>query len=153
MFLPVLGGNGLHSSKCNFILTVFGIEKRKSYFCVWLTLAYFERKRIIFFKVRLYTPTFRNRKSGQKIFAAQTPQRKRGFFSTHQTIVGKTFLHLRNSLFSLADATHCSMMWSVQNFSHIGTSVIFYIILQSTGLIFLPSSLSRDDFAECYFYV
>ena len=68
----------------------------------------FGRKRITFFKVQLYTDGFRNRKSGQKIFAAQTPQRKRGFFSTHQTIVGKTFLHLRNSLFSLSDATHCS---------------------------------------------
>ena len=144
--MTVLGGNGLHSSKCNFIPTVFGIEKRKSYFCVWLTLAYFERKRIIFFKVRLYTPTFRNRKSGQKIFAAQTPQRKRGFFSTHQTIVGKTFLLLRSSKSSLADAPHCSIWGSVQNYCFIGTSVIFYIVIQSTGLVFLPGSLSRDDY-------
>ena len=69
----------------------------------------FGRKRITFFKVRLYTPTFRNRKGGQKIFAAQTPQRKRGFFSTHQTIVGKISKRLRNLLSSLADAPHCSM--------------------------------------------
>ena len=47
--MTVLGGNGLHSSKCNFILTVFGIEKFP-----------YEDKR-------------------QKIFAAQTPQRKRGY--------------------------------------------------------------------------
>ena len=53
--------------------------------------SYLVMKRVIFFKVQLCTPTFRNRKGAQKIFAAQTPPRKRGFLSTHQTIVGKTF--------------------------------------------------------------
>ncbi len=46
---------------------------------------YFGLKREIFFKVQPYTPTFRSRKGGalksvkQKIFAAQTPPRKRGY--------------------------------------------------------------------------
>ena len=91
---------------------------------------------------------FSESKKRQKIFAAQTPPRKRGFFSTHQTIVGKTSQHLRNSFSSLADAPHCSIWGSVQNYCFIGTSVIFYIVIQSTGLVFLPSSLSRDDFAK-----
>jgi len=45
----------------------------------------FWRNKIIYCYVQLYTPTFRNRKSralksvNQKIFAAQTPQRKRGY--------------------------------------------------------------------------
>ena len=55
-------------------------------------------------------------KSRQKIFAAQMPQRKRGFLSTHQAIVGKVFVHLQNPLSSLADAPHCSMgLGSKQN--------------------------------------
>ena len=44
-----------------------------------MSVAWFGWEREIFFKVQLYTPTFRNRKGGQKIFAAQTPQRKRGY--------------------------------------------------------------------------
>ena len=46
---------------------------------------YFGRKRITHFHLQPYSPTFRNRKSGalksvkQKIFAAQTPPRKRGY--------------------------------------------------------------------------
>ena len=63
VFLPVLGGNGLYSSKCNSIPPLSGIEKRKSYFCVWLTLDYFERKRVTFFKVQLYICAFLQRKS------------------------------------------------------------------------------------------
>ena len=126
VFLTVLGGNGLHSSKCNFILTVFGIEKVP-----------YEDKR-------------------QKIFAAQTPQRKRGyvedftlksvnarrnpfappkaqkssFFTVHETV-------LRNRR-----ATGARIWGTVRSSGFIGTSVIFYIILQSTGL-----------FAEYYIYV
>ena len=47
--------------------------------------ACFRWKREVFFKVRLCISAFRNRKDGrskeckQKIFAAQTPQRKRGY--------------------------------------------------------------------------
>ena len=52
---------------------------------------------------------FSTAKKLQKPFAAQSPPRKRGFLSTHQTIVGKTSALLRNSLSSLADAPHCSM--------------------------------------------
>ena len=74
-----------------------------------MLVGWFGRKLVIFFKVRLCIFAFRNQKDGQKIFAAQTPQRKRGFFSTHQTIVGKTFPHLRSFKSSLADAPHCSM--------------------------------------------
>ncbi len=111
----------------------------KCYFCVWLSYAWFEQKRIIHCHVQVYTPTFRNRKSRQKIFAAQTPQRKRGFLSTRQTIVGKVSQHLQNSLSSLADAPHCSMMGSVQILTLAKARAIFYIVLQSTGLAFLPS--------------
>ena len=72
-------------------------------------VAWFERKKVIHCHAQPYSPTFRNRKGAQKIFAAQTPQRKRGFFSSHQTIVGKISKRLRNLLSSLADAPHCSM--------------------------------------------
>ena len=63
----------------------FSESKRGKMFYVWLILDCFGLKQEIFFKVQLYSLTFRNRKSGalksvkQKIFAAQTPQRKRGY--------------------------------------------------------------------------
>ena len=88
---------------------------KANYTCVWLIFTCFWRKRIIHFHLQPYSPTFRNRKSGQKIFAAQSPPRKRGFFSTHQTIVVKNFLLLRNFPYSLADAPHCSIMGSVRS--------------------------------------
>ena len=113
------------------------------FLCILLV---FGRKRITFFKVRLCIFAFRNRKDGQKIFAAQTPQRKRGFLSTHQTIVGEIFPHLRHLLSSLADAPHCSMMGSVQILTLAKARAIFYIVLQSTGHTFPTSSLSRDDY-------
>ena len=87
----------------------FSESKSEKILCVYLTNACFGRKRIIHCHAQPYSPTFRTRKGAQKIFAAQTPQRKRGFFSTHQTIVGKTFPHLRSFKSSLADAPHCLM--------------------------------------------
>ena len=111
-----------------------------------MLVGWFGRKLVIFFKVRLCIFAFRNQKDGQKIFAAQTPQRKRGFLSTHQTIVGKTFQRRRNFKSSLADALHCSMMGSVQILTIAKARVVFYIVLQSTGLTFPTSSLSRDDY-------
>jgi len=120
--------------------------------CVWQNVDYFGLKRIIFFKVRLCTDAFLRRKAVEKSsyedkpFAAQTPQRKRGFFSTHQTIVGKTSKHLRSLSSSLADAPHCSMMGSVQILTLAKARAIFYIVLQSTGHTFPTSSLSRDDY-------
>ncbi len=95
--------------KVQLCTPTFRNRKVEKILCVYLTDACFGRKRIIHCHAQPYSPTFRNRKGAQKIFAAQTPQRKRGFFSTHQTIVGKTFPHLRNLLSSLADAPHCSM--------------------------------------------
>ena len=136
----------------------FRNRKVEKILCVYLTDACFGRKRIIHFHVHPYSPTFRNRKGAQKIFAAQTPQRKRGFFSTHQTIVGKTFPHLRSFKSSLADAPHCSMgLVSMHKLVDIilalmpchvtvcvnfclGSKVQFLcVITQSTGLAFLPS--------------
>ena len=66
----------------------------------------------------------------QKPFAAQTPPRKRGYFSTHQTIVGKNFPYLRNFLSSLADAPHCSIMGFVQT-QTISEKVLFFIFSDS----------------------
>ena len=99
----------------------------------------FGRKRVTLFKVQLYICAFLRRKAVEKPFAAQTPQRKRGFLSTHQTIVGKTFQCRRNFKSSLADASHCSMMGSVQILTLAKARVVFYIVLQSTGLAFAPS--------------
>ena len=143
----------------------FSESKSGKILCVYLTNACFGRKRIIHFHVHPYTPTFRNRKGGQKIFAAQTPQRKRGFFSTHQTIVGKISKRLRNLLSSLADAPHCSMGlvsklsidWHGSTLMpcHVAVCVNFIlsakvqfsrVIMQSTGRTFTTSSLSRDDY-------
>ena len=119
-FSPVLGGNGLFTSMCNPILTLFYGEKS--------------------------SPARKKSSYEDKPLAAQTPQRKRGFLSTHQTIVGKTFHHLRSLLSSLADAPHCWIWGSVRSKTIFGKSVIFNILKQSTGLTFLPSSLTRDDY-------
>ena len=95
--LLVLGENRLLSSKCNLLHPLFGIERvpcedkwgkrfsplrRRSESELHLRLTVFDcfgLKRIIHFHVQPYISTFRNRKGGQKIFAAQTPQRKRGY--------------------------------------------------------------------------
>ena len=111
--------------------------------------------------MQLYTPTFRNRKGGQKIFAAQTPQRKRGYvedfalnsnFYVFIILTGVTALLLRyvrvtfgkiaRRRSALLDNGFCTKS------NIFGTSVIFYTLQQSTGLTFTTISLSRDDFAE-----
>ena len=58
----------------------------------------------------------------------------------------KLFPRLRSLQSSLADASHCSMMGSVQILTLAKARVVFYIVLQSTGLTFPTSSLSRDDY-------
>ena len=98
-----------NSLPCAALFSDFSESKSGKILCVWRIFACLWLKQIIHFHLHPYSPTFRNRKGAQKIFAAQTPPRKRGFLSTHQTIVGKTFPHLRNLLSSLADAPHCSM--------------------------------------------
>ena len=79
-------------------------------------------------------------KKRQKIFAAQTPPRKRGFFSTQHTIVGKAFSALpKFAIF----ARRCSALLDMGFFTklnYFGASVILYIVIQSTGLTF-PTSL------------
>jgi len=128
-----LGGNGSYSSKCNFLSPLFGIEKtgalksvnkrfsplkRRSESELYLRVADF---RLFWAKNDYPLPLaslfsnfstakkLHSKERKQKPFAAQTPQRKRGFLSTHQTIVGKISPHLRNFKSSLADAPHCSM--------------------------------------------
>ena len=63
---------------CSPIRLLFGIEKRKDTFCL-ADFRLFWRKRVIFFKVQLYTDAFLRRKAVEKPFAAQTPPRKRGY--------------------------------------------------------------------------
>ena len=60
------------------------------------------RERVTLFKVRLYTPTFRNRKGEQKIFAAQTPQRKRGYVGDFAHRNQIRLRNLKNSHFALS---------------------------------------------------
>ena len=76
---------------------LFGSERDNSLLCATPFFNFSESKRL------------HSKERKQKIFAAQSPPRKRGFFSTNQTIVGNAFQLLRNSLSSLADAPHCSM--------------------------------------------
>ena len=143
---------------CAALFSDFSESKSGKILCVWRIFACLWLKQIIHFHLHPYSPTFRNRKGEQKIFAAQTPPRKRGFLSTHQTIVGETFPHLRNLLSSLADAPHCSMgrvsmhklvdiilalmpchVTVCVNFC-LGSKVQFLcVITQSTRLAFLPS--------------
>ena len=104
----------LFTAMCCPILPLFGIEKRKDTLCL-ADFCLFWAKRVNPLLIATLFSNFSESKKLQKIFAAQTPQRKRGFFSTHLTIVGKTFQHLRHSLSSLADAPHCSMMGSVRS--------------------------------------
>ena len=125
---------GVFSSKCNFILTLFRWKKLKDVLCLDDVIC-FGRKREIFFKVQLCTDAFLRRKAVEKPFAAQTPPRKRGYFSTHQTIVGKNFPYLRNFLSYLADAPHCSIMGFVQTQT-----------ISEKVLLFIYSNSQRDSF-------
>ena len=115
--------------------------------------AYFGRKPIIRFHVQLYSLTFRNRKVTKDFRGSDAAAKAWLYFSTHQTIVDKAFPHLRSLLSSLADAPHCSIMGFVLNQTISAQVLFFYIVMQSTGQSFLPSSLTRDDFYKCYFYV
>ena len=124
---------------CNPIPPLFGIEKRKDTLC-WADCCLFLVEKDNSLPLATLFSDFSESKKSQKIFAAQTPQRKRGFLSTRQTIVGKVSPHLRNSLSSLADAPHCSMMGSVQILTLVKAKAIFYIVLQSTGHTFPTSS-------------
>ena len=142
----LFGAERDNSLPCASLFTDFSESKSGKILFVWLSVACFGRKREIFFKVQLCTDAFLRRKAVEKPFAAQTPPRKRGFLSTHQTIVGKTSKHLRSLSSSLADAPHCSMMGSVQILTLAKARAIFYIVLQSTGHTFPTSSLSRDDY-------
>ena len=96
----------------------------------------------------------------QKPFAAQTPPRKRGYGRISHTEI------ICTSVFSKNLISHCPQSRAAKSprdkradmgfctkLNIFGTSVIFNILKQSTGLIFLPSSLTRDDFYKCYFYV
>jgi len=123
--LLFLSEYGVFSSKCNFILTLFRWKKLKDVLCLDDVIC-FGRKREIFFKVQLCTDAFLRRKAVEKPFAAQTPPRKRGYFSTHQTIVGKNFPYLRNFLSSLADAPHCSIKWGLYKVKLFSTKVLFF---------------------------
>jgi len=111
--------------------------RRNEYFCATL---------IIHFHVQPYISAFRNRKDGrskeckQKIFAAQTPQRKRGFFFTHLTIVGKAFsAPPKFAIFARRCSALLDMGFCTKQ-NYFGASVIFYIVKQSTGHTF-PTSL------------
>ncbi len=79
----------------------------------------------------------------QKPFAAQTPPRKRGYFSTHQTIVGKNFPYLRNFLSSLADAPRCSIMGFVQT-QTISEKVLLFIYSNSQQDSFFRPARYRE---------
>ena len=108
--------------------------------------------------MQLYSPTFRRRKSCKSRSPLKRRSESAASFSTHQTIVGKTFQRHRNSKSSLADAPHCSMgLVSMHKLVDIilalmpchvtvcvnfclGSKVQFLcVITQSTGLAFLPS--------------
>ena len=52
---------------------IFAAQTPQHYTCVWLTFSYFGRKRIIHFHLRLYSPTFRRRKSCK----SRSPLRRR----------------------------------------------------------------------------
>ena len=74
----------------------------KFYFYVWLIWGCSWRKKIIHCHVQLYSTTFRNRKSRQKIFAAQTPQRKRGYVEDFAYRNKLRLQNLKNSRFALS---------------------------------------------------
>ena len=160
LFLTGLGWfwiTGLVSSKCGFVLTLFYGEKLKDVFCLAECWLFWAGTGYILQSATLYLH-FSESKRWQKIFAAQTPQRKRGFLPTHLTIVGKTFQRRRNSKSSLADAPHCSMgLVSKYNLfisaltlmpCHVAVCVncvlssklqFLRVITQSTGHTFAPS--------------
>ena len=79
----------------------------------------------------------------QKPFAAQTTPRKRGYFSTHQTIVGKNFSYLRNFLSSFANAPHCSIMGFVQT-QTISEKVLLFIYSNSQQDSFFRPARYRE---------
>ena len=132
-----LGGNRLSTSACNSILTLFYGEKS--------------------------SPARKKSSYEDKPFAAQTPPRKRGYVedftlksvNAHQNLFAPpkaqklSFYTVHIAVLRNRRATGARIWGSVQSYSFIGTSVIFYILQQSTGRIFLPCSLARDDFYKC----
>ena len=90
----------------------------------------------------------RSKESKQKIFAAQTPPRKRGYeedFAYHNKV---RLRNLKNPRFALSTRLGCEIARRCYalldngvctNSNYFGKSVIFYILRQSTGQTFLPS--------------
>ena len=124
-------------------------------------LIYLGRKQVIHFHLQLHTNAFLRRKAVEKPFAAQTPPRKRGYVEDFALSITffpyKTFTKVTTcvttvrpyNLWQNRRATGARIWGSVQSFCFFGASVIFYIVKQSTGQTFLPSSLTRDDFYKC----
>ena len=128
--LIIFGSKRQFTATCSLIHHLFGIEKVP-----------YEDKR-------------------QKIFAAQTPPRKRGYGrilpteTKYASEIPKTLvLHCPRNCVAKSPRDKRADMGFCTKLNIFGTSVIFNILKQSTGLIFLPSSLTRDDFYTCYFYV
>ncbi len=158
VFLLFLSEYGVFSSKCSFILTLFYGEKLKDV----LRLDYcflFGRKVIILCHVQLYSPPFRRRKdckSRSRLKRRRESVTTGGFCHKHNYF-RLYYLYKRDRIATTVRpcnlrqnrrATSAQIWGSVRSQIRFDTSVIFYIVMQSTGLTFPPSSLTRDDFAE-----
>ena len=117
----------------------------------WLIVTCLGGNRLLSSKCDFIHPLFGIERVGQKIFAAQTPPRKRGFLSTHLTIVGKTSAHLRNSLSSLADAPRCSIWGSVRNKTILERLLLLIYSNSQQDTFFCPARCREMTFTNISF--
>ena len=123
-------------------------------FSAWLSHAWFGWKHVTFFKVQLYSPTFRRRKSctlkSVNKSRSRPKRRSESVASAPHIILSSVKPFQASEVFIFA--RRCSALLDngfCTKSNYFGASIIFYIISQSTGHTFLPGSLSQDDFYAC----
>ena len=128
LFLLILGGNGLSTSMCNPILTLFYGEKSSC------------EDKLSKSRSRDYSPLDNPPTVG---------------FCPNLNFFHLNYLYKRNRLATTVRpcnlrqnrrATGARIWGSVRSKTIFGASVTFYILKQSTGHAFTTSSLSRDDY-------
>ena len=139
---------------CNSVHPLFGIEKRKDTLCLADFCLFWAKTDYSLPLAALYTHFSESKESparinGAKDFRGSIAAAKAWLYFPHKIVssvkvlLPPKFAIFARRCFALLDSGFCTKL------NYFGASIIFYIITQSTGLTFLPSSLSRDDFYKC----
>ncbi len=107
VFLTILGGNGLSTSTCNPILTLFYGEKLKdvlrlAYFCLFGAETDYPLPCATLFTNFSTAKKLHSKERKQKPFAAQTPQQKRGYVENFAHRNKQRLRNLKNAHFTLS---------------------------------------------------